>query len=76
MNVSWELEDLEKVFRRYGYETVRWLIPTRNAHLRLTSKVVEVVEAIEEKRDGTGLVIVYYAGHAFVNERRMSTWCW
>jgi len=44
MNVGWELDDLEKVFRNYGFETNRWLIPSKNSHLKLMSKVVDVVE--------------------------------
>ncbi|KAH7348578.1 hypothetical protein BKA65DRAFT_262573 [Rhexocercosporidium sp. MPI-PUGE-AT-0058] len=71
MNVEWEVDDLEKVFRHYGFETDRWLIPTKNSHLKLMSKVVDVVE----ENDGNGgLVIVYYAGHAGINSSRGATW--
>ncbi len=71
--VEWELDDLEKVFRNYGFETERWLIPTRSSHLKLMGKVVDVVE----ERDGDGgLVIVYYAGHARINASRGATWTW
>ncbi|KAH9219799.1 hypothetical protein DL95DRAFT_51020 [Leptodontidium sp. 2 PMI_412] len=71
MNVEWELDDLEKVFRNYGFGTERWLIPTKNSHLKLMSKVVDVVE----ENDGNGgLVIVYYAGHAGINSSRGATW--
>ncbi|PVH82437.1 hypothetical protein DL98DRAFT_513879 [Cadophora sp. DSE1049] len=71
MNVEWELDDLEKVFRNYGFETDRWLIPSKSSHLKLMSKVVDVVE----ENDGSGnLVIVYYAGHAGINSSRGATW--
>tara|TARA_R110002060_G_scaffold21322_2_gene28930 strand:- start:392 stop:724 length:333 start_codon:yes stop_codon:yes gene_type:complete len=71
--VGWELDDLEKVFRNYGFETNRWLIPSKNSHLKLMSKVVDVVE----ENDGSGnLVIVYYAGHAGINSSRGATWTW
>lgn len=73
MNVEWELDDLEKIFREYGFGTERWLIPRKNAHLKLMSKAVEIVEEHEGKED---LVIVYYAGHAFINTARQATWCW
>ncbi|KAG4437770.1 hypothetical protein IFR05_006755 [Cadophora sp. M221] len=71
MNVEWELDDLEKVFRNYGFGTNRWLIPTKNSHLKLMSKVVDVVE---ENYGNGGLVIVYYAGHAGINSSRGATW--
>lgn len=73
MNVEWELDDLEKVFMRYGYNTERWLIPTKNSHLKLMSKAIDVVEDHDGKDD---LVIVYYAGHAYINAARQATWCW
>ncbi|KAF8860407.1 hypothetical protein BDZ45DRAFT_312341 [Acephala macrosclerotiorum] len=72
MNVDWELDDLEKIFRQYGFDTESWLIPRKNAHLKLMSKAVEIVENHDGKDD---LVIVYYAGHAFINTARQATWC-
>ncbi|CZR69300.1 uncharacterized protein PAC_19200 [Phialocephala subalpina] len=72
MNVEWELDDLETVFRNYGFDTERWLIPRRNAHLKLMSRAVEIVEGHDGKDD---LVIIYYAGHAFINIARQATWC-
>jgi hypothetical protein len=73
MNVDWELDDLEKVFTRYGFNTERWLIPTKNSHIKLMSKAIDVVEKHEEGED---LVIVYYAGHGAVNGDRKATWSW
>lgn len=73
MNVEWELDDLEKVFMSYGFNTERWLIPRMNAHLRLMGKALEVVEKHDGRDD---LVIVYYAGHAFINAARQATWSW
>jgi hypothetical protein len=89
MSVEWEMDDLEKVFKRYGFETEKWLIPTKSSHLKLMSKILHVVESHDRDLSGqdtanrgeaakaTGdLVIVYYAGHGFVNEERKATWCW
>ncbi|CZT07236.1 uncharacterized protein RCO7_07252 [Rhynchosporium graminicola] len=71
MKVEWELEDLEKVFGNYGFETEKWMIPSKNSHLKLMSKAVDVVK----EHDGNGgLVIVYYAGHAGINANRGATW--
>ena len=64
MNVAWELEDLEKTFKRYGFETERWLIPQKNAHLRLMSKALEIVMDHQRDDKENDLVIIYYANHA------------
>ncbi len=76
MNVEWELEDLEKVFQGYGFMTEQWLIPTKSSHLRLMSKAVDVVEQHQRDDEQTDLVIVYYAGHAYINNSRQSSWSW
>lgn len=68
-----ELDDLEKVFKNYGFGTDRWLIPTKNSHLKLMSKVVSVVEEHDGRDE---LVIVYYVGHAGINASRGATWNW
>jgi hypothetical protein len=73
MNVDWELDDLDKVFMNYGFNTERWLIPSKNPHLKLMSKAIDLVEEHDENDD---LVIVYYAGHAYINAARQATWCW
>lgn len=44
MNVDWGLHDLKNVFMKYGFSTEKWLIPTKNPHLTLMSKAIEVVE--------------------------------
>lgn len=74
--MEWELDDLEKVFMKYGFNTERWLIPRKNAHLKLMSKAIDVVEHHEHDNAREDLVIVYYAGHAFINNARQATWCW
>ena len=73
MDVEWELEDLQKVFVKYGFNTEKWLIPTKNSHLKLMSKAIEVVE---QHSDHEHLVIIYYAGHALINNARQATWTW
>jgi hypothetical protein len=73
MNVDWELDDLDKVFMKYGFNTERWLIPSKNAHRKLMSKAIDLVENHDGEDD---LIIVYYAGHAYINASRQATWCW
>ncbi|RDL34352.1 uncharacterized protein BP5553_07480 [Venustampulla echinocandica] len=72
MGVEWEVDDLEKVFMCYGYNTERWLIPTKSAHLELMARALDIVKKHNDQGD---LLIVYYAGHGFINPDRKSTWC-
>ncbi|KAL2022566.1 hypothetical protein VTK56DRAFT_5173 [Thermocarpiscus australiensis] len=68
-----ELEDLEKCFREYyNFDTDIFSIPSENAHLELMLKVGDMVKHHES--DDT-LFVVYYGGHARINESRQSTWC-
>lgn len=68
-----ELDDLEKCLREnYNYETEVFPIPSDNAQLALTVKVADMIT----KHDAEDtLFIVYYAGHARIDESRQSTWC-
>lgn len=68
-----ELEDLEKCFREdYCYDTDVFAIPTENSHLELMLKVGDMVKRHEDKKT---LFIVYYGGHARIDDSRQSTWC-
>ncbi|KAL8356538.1 hypothetical protein RB601_001715 [Gaeumannomyces tritici] len=68
-----ELEDLEQCMREdYGYETDVFAIPSENSHLELMLKVGAL---IKEHEATDTLFIVYYGGHARIDESRQSTWC-
>lgn len=68
-----ELDDLEKCFReRYSYDTEVFAIPSDNAQLALTVKVADLITKHDSKDT---MFIVYYAGHARIDESRQSTWC-
>ncbi|KAK3996012.1 hypothetical protein QBC44DRAFT_5269 [Cladorrhinum sp. PSN332] len=68
-----ELEDLEKCLREdYNYETDIFSIPSENSHLELMLKVGDLVKQYESEET---LFVVYYGGHAKIDESRMSTWC-
>jgi len=73
LDVCYEVEDLEKVFRRYGFSTETWLIPTENSHLKLMIKAASFVEMYESLDT---LFVIYYGGHAMINPARQSTWSW
>ncbi|CAK7215655.1 hypothetical protein SCUCBS95973_002548 [Sporothrix curviconia] len=68
-----ELEDLEKCFREdYGFETDTFSIPSENAHLELMMRIGALIKDHEATDT---LFIVYYGGHARIDESRQSTWC-
>jgi hypothetical protein len=73
MGVDWELQDLKNVFLKYGFDAEIWLIPTKNSHLKLMIKAIDVVTKNENEEN---LVIMYYAGHALINNARQATWSW
>ncbi|EFX02681.1 homeobox domain containing protein [Grosmannia clavigera kw1407] len=68
-----ELEDLEKCMREdYGYETDTFPIPSENAHLEL---MLRLGAMIKDHESPDTLFVVYYGGHARIDESRQSTWC-
>ncbi|KAI1816754.1 hypothetical protein GGS20DRAFT_536084 [Poronia punctata] len=69
-----ELTDLDMCFRQdYNFESQIFTIPSRgNPQLDLTSKIVNM---IQEHDSSDTLLIVYYGGHARIDEARQSTWC-
>ncbi|KAI1368463.1 hypothetical protein F5Y08DRAFT_265514 [Xylaria arbuscula] len=68
-----ELEDLETCFQNdFNFETERFTIPSGNAHLELMLKIGAM---IKDHESTDTLLIVYYGGHARIDEARQSTWC-
>ncbi|OTA66611.1 hypothetical protein K449DRAFT_430924 [Hypoxylon sp. EC38] len=68
-----ELDDLEACFREeYNFQTETFPIPSDNAHLELMLKIGAM---IKEHESNDTLFIVYYGGHARIDESRQSTWC-
>jgi len=68
-----ELEDLESCFREdYSFETETFPIPSDNAHLEL---MLRIGAMIKEHESTETLFIVYYGGHAKIDDSRQSTWC-
>jgi hypothetical protein len=73
LDVETELADLKNVFENYGFRTTKWTIPSEDAHSKLMRRVLEFADAYGRK---DCLMIVYYGGHAFINEARQTTWAW
>jgi hypothetical protein len=73
LQVEWELTNLARVFRSYGFDTDIWLIPTKSALRKVMGKVLQFIDDFESEDN---LLIVYYGGHAKINEARQSTWSW
>lgn len=68
-----ELEDLERCLREdYSFNTDVFAIPSENAHLELMMKIGALIK--EHEHEDT-LFVVYYGGHAKIDESRQSTWC-
>lgn len=68
-----ELEDLERCLREdYGFNTDTFAIPSDNSHLELMMRVGAM---IKEHESTDTLFLLYYGGHARIDESRQSTWC-
>jgi hypothetical protein len=72
LGVSCELEDLCKVFTKgFGFKSRIWLIPTEDPLPDIMGKTLTLVK--EAGTEGK-LLVVYYAGHAAMNEARQQVW--
>ncbi|KAG5762639.1 hypothetical protein H9Q72_009250 [Fusarium xylarioides] len=68
-----ELEDLEKCLSEdYGFNTDIFAIPSENSHLELMMRIGQLIKDHEFQDT---LFVVYYGGHARIDESRQSTWC-
>ncbi|KND92166.1 hypothetical protein TOPH_03229 [Tolypocladium ophioglossoides CBS 100239] len=68
-----ELEDLEKCLREeYAFGTDIFAIPSENSHLELMMRLGQL---IKEHESQDTLFIIYYGGHARIDDSRQSTWC-
>lgn len=68
-----ELEDLEACFREdYGFNTDTFAIPSDNPHLDLMMRIGSLIK--DHEAEDT-LFVIYYGGHAKIDESRQSTWC-
>lgn len=68
-----ELEDLEKCLREdFAFGTDIFAIPSENSHLELMMRVGQLIKECESQDT---LFLIYYGGHARIDESRQSTWC-
>ncbi|KAK8126080.1 Tyrosine-protein phosphatase non-receptor type 6 [Apiospora kogelbergensis] len=68
-----ELEDLGQCLREdYSFDTDTFAIPSDNSHLELMMRVGSM---IKEHESTDTLFIIYYGGHARIDDSRQSTWC-
>jgi hypothetical protein len=74
LGVIKEIRTLHRIFEKlYGYTTESWLIPSKESHWELNSKILEFVK---RGRGSQNLLIVYYGGHGAINEDRNCFWAW
>lgn len=57
----------------YGFKTETWVIPSASSHLILMDMAMNFVAAFGSPEN---LLIVYYNGHASINNSGESTWLW
>ncbi|KAK9414161.1 hypothetical protein SUNI508_02260 [Seiridium unicorne] len=56
----------------YSFDTDTFSIPSENSHLELMMRIGQMVKQHESTDT---LFVVYYGGHARIDESRQSTWC-
>ena len=68
-----EVKELADVFKDlYGYHSVqRWRIPTQRSYLKLEDTLYQF-RKVHSSDDN--LLIVYYAGHGYLDDYRLWTW--
>ncbi|TVY59583.1 hypothetical protein LSUE1_G009303, partial [Lachnellula suecica] len=71
LNVRPELEALSDVFQDYGFDTETWLIPTASPDRKILRKALDFIDDYESEDT---LLIVYYGGHATINQAQQATW--
>ncbi|KKA26762.1 hypothetical protein TD95_001703 [Thielaviopsis punctulata] len=68
-----ELEDLEKCLKHdYAFDTSIFPIPNENPHLDL---MLRIGQLIKDHESPDTLFVVYYGGHARIDDSRQSRWC-
>ena len=68
-----ELEDLDRCLKHdYSFETELFAIPCENSHLEF---MLRLGAMIKQHEAADTLLVVYYGGHARIDESRQSTWC-
>lgn len=68
-----ELEDLQKCLSEdYAFDTNIFAIPSENSHLDL---MLRIGQLIKDHESPDTLFLVYYGGHARIDESRQSAWC-
>lgn len=68
-----EVQDLGKCLDEiYHFGIEYYTIPVENSHLELMMKIGLYLKQFE---DPETLLVVYYGGHARIDESRQSTWC-
>ncbi|KAF1846336.1 uncharacterized protein K460DRAFT_356027 [Cucurbitaria berberidis CBS 394.84] len=72
LGVYREIEDLKRTFcDLFHYEVTEWWIPQHKPERKLNLEVGKFLERYDSK---DRLLIVYYAGHGFLNEQRVPMW--
>lgn len=72
LGVSKEIDDLRSTFLHlFHYGVTEWKIPQHKPERKLNLEVGDFLEQYDSK---DRLLVVYYAGHGFLNEQRVPMW--
>jgi hypothetical protein len=71
LGVEPELHRLDQKFQDYGFKTDVWLIPSRDSHLELMSKSIDLLRSADNDRN---LFVLYYGGHGRISSARQAEW--
>ncbi|KAL8920844.1 MAG: hypothetical protein Q9208_006016 [Pyrenodesmia sp. 3 TL-2023] len=72
LGAATEVSELDFVFRHiYGYTTDPWKIPSTQSHIALARRILDL---LIESASRDKLLIVYYGGHAYMNDQRDCVW--
>lgn len=72
LGVYKEIDVLHETFRElYNYQVTEWLIPKLKPERKLSLQIGEFLDKHDSKEN---LLIIYYAGHGFLNDQRVPMW--
>ncbi|KAK0118519.1 hypothetical protein ONS95_007410 [Cadophora gregata] len=75
LGVEGDVLELKKLFvSGYGFDAEHWKIPSMKPDFKLSSKLLDFVTTHETPDPRDSLLIIYYAGHGYLNPQRQSVW--
>ena len=74
LGVIKEVSELQHVFAQtYHFDTEEWKIPSAHSYKATRQQITRFLDLYEDK---SALLIIYYGGHAYMNDDRQCNWSW